>query len=125
MKDSDIDDYIQPPSYSYYSANPIKYDEEDSLIVKLKLKIGQDLHQINGVYDMQIEESKHKKNKIVSKIESDHNIVVCNINKQREKDIERYRKKAELCVDNIITSPEITIQPKQYSWLEWFHIKTS
>lgn len=126
MKDSEIDDYIKPPSYSYVdSVNNLKYEKEDSLIVKLKLKIGQDMHQINGVYDMQIEESKNAKNKLVSKLEADHIIVVTNINKQREKDLERYRKKAELCVDNLITSPEITIKPKEYSWIEWFRIKTS
>ena len=48
----DVDDYVKPPPYI---DTPLP--DNDPLIYKLKLRIQQDLNQINGVYDYQISET--------------------------------------------------------------------
>ena len=58
------DDYVKPPPYleRKYHSTDTKSDDSDSLITKLKLKIYQDIYQINGVYDIQIAEHQSIKN---------------------------------------------------------------
>ena len=124
------DDYVKPPPYleRKYHSTDTKSDDSDSLITKLKLKIYQDIYQINGVYDIQIAEHQSIKNIKVCKLEEEYKIIVDSINKQRKKDIDIYRNKAERCVDNFIIAPEIeSHQPSicnknKYSWLQWLGI---
>ena len=80
MKDT-YEDYIKPPQYQH---KDIQGSEEDPLIKKLKLRIQQDLNQINGVYDSQISEAEEIKKKRFLKIESEYNDIISSINKQRK-----------------------------------------
>ena len=92
------DDYIQPPTYkdSQGSDNP--------LIMKLRLRIQQDLNQINGVYDTRISEAEEIKKKQLQKLEEEYNNTITVINKQRMNDILLYNEKAENHIDNLISN---------------------
>ena len=113
MKDT-YDDYIKPPQYQY---KDIQGSEEDPLIKKLKLRIQQDLNQINGVYDSQISEAEEIKKKRFLKIESEYNDVISSINKQRKNDISIYNEKAEKHIDNLISNMN-NIPLKIMTWWE-------
>jgi hypothetical protein len=114
MKDV-YEDYVKPPSYVHNIVN-----NDDLLISKLRTRIQQDLNQINGVYDLQISESEHNKNKIIKNIESEHLSSVEDINKQRKDDIFSYNEKAEQYIDNLISTMNGSNQQKIQSWWDYF-----
>jgi hypothetical protein len=114
MKDM-YEEYVKPPSYVHNNV-----DKDDLLISKLRMRIQQDLNQINGVYDLQISESEHNKNKKIKNIESEHLSSVENINKQRKEDIFKYNEKAEQYIDNLISTMNDSNQQKIQSWWDYF-----
>ncbi len=109
------EEYVKPPSYVHNNV-----DKDDLLISKLRMRIQQDLNQINGVYDLQISESEHNKNKKIKNIESEHLSSVENINKQRKEDIFKYNEKAEQYIDNLISTMNDSNQQKIQSWWDYF-----
>lgn len=113
MKDI-YEEYVQPPSYTDIHL------PDDPLIAKLRLRIQQDLNQINGVYDCQISECEQNKSKRMKEIELEHNSIVENINKQRREDINRYNEKAENHIDNLISSMNNSTHKKTQNWWDWF-----
>ena len=116
MKDN-YEEYVQPPSY-IESHIP----DDDPLITKLRLRIRQDLNQINGVYDCQISECEQNKSKQIKQIELEFLSIVENINKQRRKDLNIYNEKAEHHIDNLISSMNNSTPRKVQSWWEWISL---
>lgn len=116
MKDS-YEDYVQPPSYtdSHGSDNP--------LIGKLRLRIQQDLNQINGVYDTRITDAEEKKRKRMLEVDKEYQEVTKTINKQRVHDISVYNDKAERHIDNLISTMHNSPQQIVKGWWEkWFGV---
>ena len=112
MKDT-YEDYVKPPQYK-----DIQSFDEEPLIKKLKLRIQQDLNQINGVYDTQIVEADEIRKKRIIKIESEYNDVVVLINKQRKNDMSIYNEKAEKHIDNLISNMNDIPQKNVMTWWE-------
>mgnify|MGYP000365385017 FL=1 len=101
MKKDCDDEYVQPPSY----VENASYNDE--LISKLKLKIQQDLNQINGVYNSQISDAEEKKRNMIEKVELEYTNTVDAINKQRMSDISSYNSQAERNIENLmLNSPQ-------------------
>lgn len=112
MKDS-YEEYVQPPQY--------EVDEKDSdnpLIQKLKTRIQQDLNQINGVYDIQIEEASQQKVKAVEKLEKQFEQYVNDIDRQRKEEIEKYNQKAEQKINGLISNMNIP-EKRNKSWWDY------
>jgi len=104
-------EYVQPPSYV-----DVQYPEEDQLITKLRMRIQQDLNQINGVYDTQISESEQTMKSQVKKSEDAHQYRVATINNQRANDITAYNREAERQIDNLISTIHNSPQKIVQSW---------
>ena len=100
------DDYVQPPKYEDTQ------DFNNPLTTKLKLRIQQDLNQINGVYDSQIFEATDVKKKRFNTIELEYKDIVMSINNHRNHDISIYNENAEKHIDNLISNMCL-IQPKE------------
>lgn len=98
MKDS-YEEYVQPPSYIDSNGS-----DNDPLITKLRLRIQQDLNQINGVYDNKITDAEQNKRKRILEIEKEYQDVTKTINKQRCNDICIYNENAERHIDNLISN---------------------
>ena len=113
MKET-YEDYVQPPTYRDSQGS------DDPLIKKLRLRIQQDLNQINGVYDSQIEEAEEVKKKKVMKLEAEYNDSIGLINKQRNNDISIYNEKAEKHIDNLISTMHNCQQKPLESWWSRF-----
>ena len=109
------EEYVKPPSYINDHQN-----KDDPLITKLRLRIQQDLNQINGVYDYQISESEQNKTKRLKCIEAEHLSIIENINKQRNEDISRYNEKAEQYIDTLISTMTNSNQKNIQSWWSYF-----
>ena len=105
------EEYVQPPSYI-----DAQSPREDQLISKLRLRIQQDLNQINGVYDTQISESEQIMRLHIKKSEDAHQDRVNNINNQRSNDIATYNREAERQIDNLISSMHNSPQKIVHSW---------
>lgn len=106
------DDYVQPPKYEDTQ------DFNNPLTTKLKLRIQQDLNQINGVYDSQIFEATDVKKKRFNTIELEYKDVVMSINNHRNHDISIYNENAEKHIDNLISNMCL-IQPKEEPITWW------
>lgn len=89
---------------------------DDLLITKLRLRIEQDLKQINGVYDVKIAEAEEINRKLCLKIQAEHNGVIELINKQRNNDISLYNEKAEKNIDNLISTMHSCQEKPVESW---------
>jgi len=114
---NEYEEYVKPPSYSYI--NNERDQEVDPLIKKLKVRIHQDLNQINGVYDCQISECDKDKLKKQKQLDLEHTIKIDHINNKRKIEISLYNEKAEHHINNLISSmnksaKEIT------SWWDYF-----
>lgn len=105
------EEYVQPPSYV-----DVQCPEGDQLIAKLRLRIQQDLNQINGVYDIQISESEQTMRSHIKKLEDIHQDNVVHINNQRAKDIAAYNIEAERKIDNLISTMHNSPQKNVQSW---------
>jgi predicted PilT family ATPase len=122
----DVDDYVKPPPYI---DTPLP--DNDPLIYKLKLRIQQDLNQINGVYDYQISETSQKKSLKIKDIEQQYDKRISIINKQRENDIKEYNTQAEIHINNLIISinnptkiNDVKYKKSLYEYLYDFFLKT-
>ena len=67
-------EYVKPPSYR------AEHVEDVPLILRLKSRIHADLHQINGVYDSQIQDAEKRKIKKIKEIEKEHSNKILYIN---------------------------------------------
>lgn len=105
------EDYVQPPSYK-----DSQVPDEGPLIVKLRLRIQQDLNQINGAYDSQISESEDKKRHRLLEIDLEYKKMIESINKQRLNEIENYTKEAERHIDNLIAHMNNSPQKVVKNW---------
>ena len=108
------EDYVQPPSYTENQDT-----DNDQLISKIRLRIQQDLNQINGVYDCQISECKQNKCKKIKQIELHYDSIIENINKKRNEDLHKYNENAEKHIDNLISSMNNCKDDKRQGWWEW------
>ena len=88
---NEYEEYVQPPSYSY--TNNERDDDVDPLIKKLRVRIQQDLNQINGVYDSQISECDKNKLKKQKQIDLEYSVKIEHINNQRNIEISLYNVK--------------------------------
>ena len=95
------DDYVQPPKYEDTQ------DFNNPLTTKLKLRIQQDLNQINGVYDSKIVEAIDVKKKRFNTIELEYKDIVMSINNHRNHDISIYNENAEKHIDNLVKQSKI------------------
>ena len=109
------EEYVQPPSYVDAHVD-VKCPGDDQLITKLRLRIQQDLNQINGVYDNQISESEQIMRSHEKKSEDAHQDRIVTINNQRYNDIAAYNREAERQIDNLISSMHNSPQKIVQSW---------
>tara|TARA_Y100000389_G_C17093522_1_gene332434 strand:+ start:179 stop:526 length:348 start_codon:yes stop_codon:yes gene_type:complete len=100
---SNYEEYIDikpPPPY-----NEKKYDDiENKLIEKLKNRISSDISQINNIYDLQIEDLKKNKMFELDSINKKYNNIFKNVNVVRNKEIKKYKEKAEHSINDIISN---------------------
>lgn len=112
MTDS-YEEYVQPPSYKDSAGS-----DDDPLIAKLRLRIQQDLNQINGVYDSRIKDAEERKRKRLLEAEAEFVDVTKLINKQRSEDISVYNEKAERHIDSLISTMNNSPQQMVMGWWE-------
>jgi hypothetical protein len=90
-------EYVKPPSYR------AEHVEDVPLILRLKSRIHADLHQINGVYDSQIQDAEKRKIKKIKEIEKEHSNKILYINKLRNNEINKYTSLADKKIDDLIS----------------------
>lgn len=116
---NEYEEYVKPPSYS--CINNEREHEVDPLIKKLRVRIQQDLNQINGVYDSQISECDKDKLKKQKQLDLEYTVKIEHINNQRKIEISFYNEKAEHHINNLISSMNNSVK-QITSWWDYFTI---
>lgn len=98
------DDYVQPPVYKdIKSADHNEGLHPTNILKTLRERLGQDLYQINGVYDEECAHALHVRTLKMEKIEKKYSRTVEDIERRRAIDIENYNIRARKCLDGVIS----------------------